>query len=359
MNPSRPLISVVCPAYQEEEVLPLFHAELGAVLASLKEQYRFEIIFVDDGSSDGTLACLRHLGQADPRVRYLSLSRNFGHQAALTAGLEHARGDAVISMDSDLQHPPRVLPALLDRWRAGHDVVITIRQEDTHLHWFKRHSSRLFYRAMKWVGATEVRPAAADFRLLSKAALSAFLRLRERHRFVRAMVQWLGFTAAEVCFKPGPRRAGCTKYTLSRMIRLAGDGLFSFSNFPLRLPLYAGLIAWTLGFFQLAGCLSYLALGGEGLNFTLQYLIFLGHLLGGGVLVGLGTIGEYLGRVFDEVKRRPLYLVKESNLTEGEGLNRTAWRDAAEAFGQRVKRGSPPAYAGGSLGRGSLGKGSP
>jgi polyisoprenyl-phosphate glycosyltransferase len=336
MNPSRPLVSLVCPAYQEEEVLPVFHAELCAVLATLAEQYRFEIIYVDDGSADGTLASLRRLAQQDARVRFVSLSRNFGHQAALTAGLEHARGDAVISMDSDLQHPPRVLPRLLELWHSGHDVVITIREQDTQLHWFKRASSRLFYRTMALAGAAEARPAAADFRLLSKPALQAFLQLRERHRFIRGMVQWLGFSAAEVSFHPDARRAGTTKYTLPRMLRLAGDGIFSFSNSPLRLPLYAGLLAWLLGAVHLLGCLAYLVFGHGALNFAAHYLILVVHVMGGSALVGIGMLGEYLGRVYDEVKARPLYVVKETNCVDvagtqsfGDRLGPDSHRDAA------------------------------
>jgi polyisoprenyl-phosphate glycosyltransferase len=336
MNPLRPLVSIVCPAYQEEEVLPQFHYELCQVLGAHQDRFRFEVVYVDDGSRDGTLECLRHLAAGDPRIGFLSLSRNFGHQAALTAGLEFARGDAVISMDSDLQHPPGVVPDLLAKWQAGHDVVITIRAEDPGLSLFKRASSRLFYRAMAMVGAAEVRAAAADFRLLSRPALDAFLKLRERHRFVRSMIQWLGFPAAEILFKPDRRRAGKTKYTLRKMLRLAGDGLFSFSNGPLRLPLYAGLLVWLAGAVHVGGCLAYLLLGLGPIDPLTHYLLLLGHLTGGGVLIGLGTVGEYVGRVYDEVKKRPLYLVKETNLQPRPALSEspdqpqlTVRRDAA------------------------------
>jgi dolichol-phosphate mannosyltransferase len=312
MNTPKSLVSLVCPAYQEEDVLPAFHEELGAVLACLEDKYCFEIVYVDDGSRDGTLACLRQLARRDDRVQVLSLSRNFGQQAALTAGLEFARGDAVISMDSDLQHPPAVLPDLLAQWQAGHEVVITIRQEDPQLSFFKRFTSRTFYLVMSLVSATDVRLAASDFRLLSRRALLAFLQLREQHRFVRGMVQWLGFPTAEVTFQPHARRAGQTKYTLKRMLRLAGDGLFSFSSLPLRLPLYAGLMVWLLGLGQLFVSAVLLVWNPAGFAFGTHYLLLLGHLLGGGVLCGLGVIGEYLGRVYDEVKQRPLYLIKET-----------------------------------------------
>jgi dolichol-phosphate mannosyltransferase len=312
MNSPKRLVSIVCPAYQEEDVLPLFHRELCAALATLEADYRFEIVYVDDGSPDGTLECLRQLAAADGRVRFLSLSRNFGQQAALTAGLEFARGDAVISMDSDLQHPPAVLAQILERWQAGYDVVITIREEDDRLSFFKRFSSRMFYRIMGLVSNTDVRLAASDFRLLSRRALQAFLQLREQHRFVRGLVQWLGFRTAEVSFQPHARRAGQTKYTLRRMLRLAGDGLFSFSTLPLRLSLYAGLLIWVLGLGHLLVAAILFALAPAAFPFATHYLLLLGHLVGGGVLCGLGVIGEYLGRVYDEVKRRPIYLVKEA-----------------------------------------------
>jgi dolichol-phosphate mannosyltransferase len=312
MDSPRPLVSIVCPAYQEEDVLPTFHQELTAALAGLEQFYDFEIVYVDDGSRDGTVECLRQLAAADARVRFLSLSRNFGHQAALTAGLEFARGAAVISMDSDLQHPPAVLPLLLERWQAGHDIVVTVREEDPQLGWFKRFTSRTFYRVLGLVSTTEVREAASDFRLLSRKALGAFLRLREQHRFVRGLVQWLGFRTAEIPFHPHARRAGRSKYTLRRMLRLAGDGLFSFSSLPLRLPLYAGLLVWLLGLAQILVSGVLFVLAPAAFDFGMHYLLLLVHLVGGGVLCGLGVLGEYLGRVYDEVKQRPVYLVKEA-----------------------------------------------
>ncbi len=170
MSDEKPLVSVVCPAFQEEEVLPLFHRELADALAPLEADYRFEVLYVDDGSQDRTLDVIKELARLDPRIAYLSLSRNFGHQAALTAGLEHARGDAVISMDSDLQHPVAVLPQLLASWRAGHDVVITIRADDERLGLFKRWTSRAFYRLMALLSDTDIRLASSDFRLLSRRA---------------------------------------------------------------------------------------------------------------------------------------------------------------------------------------------
>ncbi len=201
-------LSIVCPAFQEEEVLPLFHQELSRVLLTLADDYDIEVIYVDDGSRDRSLEVIKALAAQDPHVRYLSLSRNFGHQAALTAGLEHARGEVVITLDSDLQHPPALIPVLLEKWKEGSDIVLTIRQDDPHLGLVKRFTSRWFYRVMGLVSDTDIRLAAADYRLMSRKAVEALLQLRETHRFLRGMVQWLGFAVTEVPFQPAGRRAG-------------------------------------------------------------------------------------------------------------------------------------------------------
>ncbi|HZY90237.1 MAG TPA: glycosyltransferase family 2 protein, partial [Gemmataceae bacterium] len=292
-------LSVVCPAFNEEEVLPRFHAELCAVLGPLQREFEIEILYVDDGSRDGTLEVLRRLAAADARVRYLSFSRNFGHQAALTAGLEHARGDVVVSMDSDLQHPPALVPALLEKWREGNDLVLTLRQDDPRLSPFKRLSSRTFYRILRWLSDTEVRAAASDFRLTSRKALDALLRLHETHRFLRGMVNWLGFPTATVPFMPASRAGGVSKYTLRRMLTLALDGMLSFSKVPLRLALLLGALLFVLGLGQgaytLATALFTSAASGTGVVLTALFLV------GGCVLGALGVLGEYVGRIYEQV----------------------------------------------------------
>src|SRR6516165_4174975 len=240
-------LSIVCPAFEEEEVLPHFHAELRAALTLLDGDYDIEILYIDDGSRDGTLAYLRSLADSDPRIRYLSFSRNFGQQAALTAGMEHAKGDVVITLDSDLQHPPNLIPALLEQWRKGHDIVLTFREDDPRLSWFKRLSSRAFNLVMRGLSDTPVSSAASDYRLLSRKAVDALLRLHEKHRFLRGMVNWLGFRTTTVAFFPSSRGAGVTKYTLRRMFALAIDALLSFSKLPLRLSLVLGLLLVLLG----------------------------------------------------------------------------------------------------------------
>src|SRR5947209_144085 len=310
----RPLLSVVAPAFNEEAVLPAFHDELARVLVTLQDQFDFEIVYVDDGSIDATPAILAGMSAADQnqRVRFVRLSRNFGHQAALTAGLEHARGDVVVSMDADLQHPPAVIRELVARWREGHDVVVTIRRDDRSLGLFKKLTSRLFYLAMRHMSGMDVRPAAADFRLLTRKALDVLLRMPERHRFLRGMVHWLGFPTAEVSFTAPPRFAGRSKFTVVRMIRLARDGLLSFS----RVPLHAALL--------LAGAMLLVSLVGtsaawafcrpEGsTGWLILALIAGGHLAGGAVWVSLVAFSEYLARIHEQVLGRPMYVVEKTS----------------------------------------------
>ena len=304
-------LSIVCPAYQEEAVLPLFHRELCVVLDRLTPAYDVEVLYVDDGSRDGTLNVLKDLARQDARVRYLTFSRNFGHQAALTAGLEHASGEVVITMDSDLQHPPALIPTLLEKWRAGFEVVVTIREDDPDLGYVKRLTSNLFYRAMRLLSDTEIRFAAADFRLQTRKAVDALVQLRETHRFLRGMVQWLGFPTAEVSFKPAQRRAGVSKYNLRRMFNFAADGIVSFSRLPLRLAIFFGLASMGGGaLFGLWTCLQLVGLaGGTSSSFLLASL----YMLGGCTLCSLGIVGEYVGRIYEQVKGRPIYVVKESS----------------------------------------------
>lgn len=285
-------LSVVCPALNEAEGLPHFHGELCRVLAGVGD---FEVIYVDDGSSDDTLSLLRAWASRDARVRYVSLSRNFGHQAAFLAGIDHARGDALVLMDSDLQHPPALIPELVRCWRSGADVVLTLRQE-----WrprgLRRFASRCF---SKMLGAREGRENVSDFCLLSRRAADELLRLRETHRWLRGLVQWLGYATETVAYTPAPRHAGQTKFTLGRLFSCSFDALTSFSRTPLRVP-------FALGVGSLAGGVGLLALTS---NWTLGSV----YLVGGAVLCSLGVLGEYVGRTFEQVKGRPLYLVRETD----------------------------------------------
>jgi dolichol-phosphate mannosyltransferase len=317
MTAKSPTLSIVCPAYEEEAVLPVFHEKLDLALRPVAGEYRIEILYVDDGSRDRTLDVLRELAQTDLRVRYLSLSRNFGHQAALTAGLEHACGDVVVSLDSDLQHPPDLIPLLLARWREGYDVVLTERTDGPEVGWFKRFTSQQFYRLLQRLSDTEVRPACADFRLLSRPAVDALLRLRETHRFLRGMVNWLGFRVASEPYQVAPRAAGVSHYTLRRMLRLAGDGILSFSRVPLQLPAYAGLGSVGLGLLYALGTAGAALAGSSMAAWPVHLLLIVVLVLGGLILCAIGIVGEYVGRIYEQVKQRPIYLLKESSPAVG------------------------------------------
>jgi len=312
-------LSIIAPAYDEEEVLPLFHRELCRVLDALANDCDCEILYVDDGSRDGTLALLRGWAASDARVRYLSFSRNFGHQAAFTAGLGHARGDALVLLDSDLQHPPALIPALLAQWRAGADVVLTRRASDRYVGYVHRQTTRWFARLFRWMSSLPMREDVADYCLLSRQAADSLLTLRETHRYLRGMVQWLGFPTAEVAFEVADRRAGVSKFSPLRLAGYALDALLSFSRVPLRLPLFAGLVFLLIGL----GCAARAGLGLLGLGAApdLRWtgLLVSLHLIGGSLLCALGTVGEYLGRVYEQVKGRPLYLLKETEQTAARG----------------------------------------
>lgn len=305
------LVSVVVPCYNEEAVLRETHRHLSALLAQLAAA-RFEILYVDDGSRDATLNILRELQAADAHdsVRVLSLSRNFGHQVALSAGLAHAAGSAVVVLDADLQDPPEVIREMLALWRAGYHVVYGVRTDRAGETVFKRWSARVFYRLHNRLSETKLPLDAGDFRLLDRRVVDALLNMPERDRFLRGMISWIGFKQVAVMFARAPRRAGTTKYPMFKMLRFAVDGVLSFSYTPLRLALWLGFAA--LG----------MALGGIIYAIVIRLYtddwvrgwasIFTAVLFLGGVqLITLGIIGEYLGRVYAEVKRRPLYIVQE------------------------------------------------
>ncbi len=302
-----PILSVVVPVLNEGDNIAPLLARLQPILADLDPAY--EIIFVGNGSLDDTAGRVQRTAGADPRVRLLRLSRNFGHQAALVAGLEHARGAAVITMDGDLQHPPEVIPALIAQWRASHEVVQAVRRQPADASPLKRAGSHAFYRALSALTRLNVTPGAADFRLMSRPAVDAFLACRERCRCNRALVQWIGFAYTEVLYDAEPRFAGKTKYSYRALFHLAADAIFSFSTWPLRV---AGLVG---------GVVSVAAAG--YLVFILWARLFTNHvppgwssilatvlILGGVNLMVLWILGEYVGRLYEEVKQRPIYIVR-------------------------------------------------
>ena len=310
MSTFKPLISIVCPAYQEEAVLPRFHDCLARALAGLEGAYRFEVLYVDDGSSDGTLAQMRLLAATDSRVRYLSLSRNFGKEAALTAGLSHSGGDAVISLDTDLQHPPDLIPELVRQWRAGHDIVRTERRQMHQGSLGRRLSAHLFHRFMRWLNE-ERDVATSDYQLLSRRVVDALGQMPEAHRYVRGLVSWLGFPTCVVPFEVASRAGGTSKFTAGRLLALAGDGVLSFSRLPLRLSLMAGLALLLLGLLEGTGVFLWLLIRGLPSHWQMHALLTTQLLLTGLTLCGLGVVGEYVGRIYEQVKQRPIYLLKE------------------------------------------------
>jgi len=305
-NGARPLrlLSVVAPVFNEELLIEEFYARVCAALG----EYTFELVLVDDGSTDGSAAILDRLADNDPRVHVIYLSRNFGHQTALTAGLDHARGEAVVMLDADLQDPPELIPRMLDHWRAGCDVVYAVRELREGESRFKLATARWFYRLFDKLAQVELEPNAGDFRLLDRRALDALLSMRERSRFLRGMTVWVGYRQAAVPYRRDPRYAGETKYTVSRMLRFSLDAISSFSDRPLQLATLLGFLISTLAFLAIPVVVVLRILGSYLPGFgTLTIAVLL---LGGIQLIAIGIIGEYVGRIYDEVKGRPLYLVR-------------------------------------------------
>jgi glycosyltransferase involved in cell wall biosynthesis len=312
MTGRNPTVSIICPAYQEEAVLSHFHDRLAAVLAGLDADYQFEVLYVDDGSSDGTLEQMRQLAQRDPRVRYLSLSRNFGKEAALTAGLAHARSDAVITIDTDLQHPPDLIPRLLSAWRGGHDIVRTEREQLHQDSLGRRFSAWLFHGLMRWLcGEREV--ATSDYQLLSRRVVDALGQMPEAHRYVRGLVSWMGFPTSAITFRVAPRAAGTSQFTAGRLLGLASDGVLSFSRLPLRLSLVLGLVLLLLALGDAVTVVLWLLFSGLPVRWELHALVSIELVLAGFVLCALGIVGEYVGRIYEQVKHRPIYLLKEAS----------------------------------------------
>jgi dolichol-phosphate mannosyltransferase len=304
-----PTLSVVAPVWNEVATIPLFYDRCKQVLDNLAGTW--EIVLVDDGSQDGSREAMRRLCQADPRVRALIFSRNFGHQIAITAGLDHARGDAVVVIDSDLQDPPEVIAEMVDRWREGYQVVYAQRSARVGETWFKRATASAFYRLIRRIASVDIPLDTGDFRLMDRVAADALRSMREHHRFVRGMAAWIGYRTTAVRYTRAARHAGETKYPLRKMARLAIDGITNFSYLPLQLATYVGFIVAGLSLVGILAAIIVRAFFGHELTgqaTTLVSVLF----LGGIQLIFLGVIGEYLGRIYDEVKGRPLYLLDHS-----------------------------------------------
>ena len=318
---SRPrLLSVVAPAYNEAEGLTKFVQEVLSVLPPLADDY--EILIVDDGSRDATLEVLARLRTEEPRLRWLGLSRNFGHQAALVAGLEHARGDVVITMDSDLQHPPSLLPQMVELWREGHDVVFTTKTSSAAGFSLRRRlMMKVGYKVLRFVSGLNLTFGQSDFRLLDRAVLNALIAMPERDKFLRGLISWVGFRQTGLEYQVGTRFAGTEKYTLRQLLHLVTTGVFSFTILPLRLFTAFGmtiaLLSMTYGVLAVVAGGIALATSNPALSppgwATLTAAI---TFLGGIQLIGIGLLGEYIGRIYDETKRRPTYVVGASDPRE-------------------------------------------
>ena len=302
-----PFISVVVPCYNEAGNIQALYDQLAPVLATYPSH---ELVFVDDGSKDDTVRLIESLSQKDPSVKLLQLSRNFGHQAALKAGLDHAQGDCVISLDADLQHPPDLIPDLIKKWQEGYEVVFTQREEDPNLSWIKRATSKLFYRLAQKLSSVQIHQGTADFRLLDREVVDVLKQLDESYLFIRGLVSWVGFKQTAISYKPQGRFAGESNYTYRKMFSLALSGITSFSIRPLQLSIVLGLVIASLaGIYGLyvIYIFSFTNQAMPGWASTTASVLF----IGGVQLIMLGVLGEYVGKGFMEGKRRPTYIVRK------------------------------------------------
>ncbi|MDZ4350836.1 MAG: glycosyltransferase family 2 protein [Xanthomonadaceae bacterium] len=305
---ARQKISLVVPAFNEAHALPVLHTRIVAVLDGLAMDA--EVLYVDDGSRDDTWAVIAGLGERDARVRGIRLSRNFGKELALTAGLDAVRGDAAIVLDADGQDPPELIPAFVEKWREGYDMVFGTRTRREGESWLKRFTAAAFYRVMERLSHTPVPRDTGDFRLLSRRALDALAGLRERRRFMKGLFAWVGYRQCAIPYQREPRLAGASKFSYWRLWNFALEGITSFSTAPLRIATYLGVLAAMAAFVFGAVIIGKTLMYGDpvpGYPSLMTVVLF----LGGVQLMALGMIGEYLGRLFDEAKQRPLYLVQE------------------------------------------------
>jgi len=307
-----PQISIVIPIYNESEIIHDFHTMLREVLNGLPNTS--QVYYIDDGSTDETSALLEQLAKSDSRVNVLSLSRNFGHQAALTCGLDHAQGEIIIMMDGDGQNPPELIPEMLKLYDAGYDIVIGQRL-DSHIEsGFKRFTSRIFYQVINRIGNLDITPNAADFRLLSRQVVDALKAMPEYHRFLRGMISWAGFKSVVLPYHPNLRLGGKSKFTFKKMVKLAADAIFSFSLVPLRIGLAIGGLFYLLALIEAIYVLSFWISGNQPqLEPGWSSLMFMLLIVGGTLTTVVSFIGIYIGYIFQEVKNRPLYLLKKEN----------------------------------------------
>jgi glycosyltransferase involved in cell wall biosynthesis len=305
----KPVISVVAPNFNESASCQEFYRRICDVMEGLGESW--ELVWVDDGSTDNSTDMIRAIARNDPHVRPVIFARNFGHQIAVTAGLDYTRGEAVVIMDSDLQDPPEVIPHLIAKWREGYEVIYAIRSEREGETWFKLFTASLFYRLIYRITDVDIPRDTGDFRLLDRKVVNVLNQMRERHRFLRGMSVWVGFRQTGVNYKRAARFAGETKYPLKKMLKFASDAITGFSYFPLQLSTYLGFISAGLAIVAIPVVVALRLAGSQA--FTGQATTLISVLFLGGVqLISLGILGEYIGRLYDQAKGRPLYIVREA-----------------------------------------------
>ena len=303
------LVSILIPAYNEEEVLDMLYDRLDK-LAKDNDSYSFEFVFVNDGSRDGTLDILRAYAERDDRVAYINLSRNFGKEIAMIAGFDHVKGDAMVIIDADLQDPPELIPQMLKYWEEGYDDVYARRRSREGETWLKKKTSTLYYQLLQKSTRIPIQRDTGDFRLLNRRAIDALKEFRESERYTKGMFSWIGFKKKEILYDRDPRAAGTTKWNYSKLVDLAIDGITSFTTAPLRITTFIGGFISLIAFVYILYLLIRPLFGvptGAGYSSTMAVILF----LGGVQLLSLGVIGEYIGRIFNETKRRPLYFVEE------------------------------------------------
>jgi glycosyltransferase involved in cell wall biosynthesis len=305
-DPSAVTFSIIVPVFNEADSVEELHRRIGAVMEALGQPW--ELLMVDDGSRDMSTQRILDLGRQDPHVRPIIFSRNFGHQIAVTAGLDHSRGQAVVIIDADLQDPPEVIPQLVDKWRQGYEVVFAVRAERKGETWFKRVTASVFYRLIYRITDVDIPLDTGDFRLIDRKVVAALKQMRERHRFLRGMAAWVGFRQIGVPYTREARFAGETKYTFSKMVRFALNAVTGFSYFPLQIATYLGFVSAGISAVAIPVVIILRLMGNQaffGQASTLLAVLF----LGGVQLISLGILGEYIGRLYDEAKGRPLYIV--------------------------------------------------
>lgn len=304
-----PTISVIAPNFNESGTVPEFYRRVRTTMESLGETW--ELVWIDDGSTDGSTETIRQIARQDAHVRPVIFARNFGHQLAVTAGLDHSRGQAVIIMDSDLQDPPEVIPDMIAKWREGFEVIYAMRTEREGESWFKLFTASLFYRLIYRITDVNIPLDTGDFRLLDRKVVNVINRMRERHRFLRGMSVWVGFRQTGVPYRRAARYAGETKYPLKKMIKFASDAITSFSFFPLQVATYLGFVSASLSILAIP-IVAIARLAGSQAFFGQASTLIAVLFLGGVQLISLGILGEYIGRLYDEAKGRPLYIVRET-----------------------------------------------